>query len=188
MYLIGMLEVLRHESVRRRAVPWHHPNDSVAARMESEVQFLARYALDRPHDQCFWWANFSAFLNRMVDAIQAGLHRYGLFSLEQQLIPDGDDDYSRSRSKRLVMLTRLCRYWLNRPNQWFLGCKHENVTIEKFMFGDRLTFLLEKLYPKDHTIVLFEPFDGVLLHSWALLSPPGGEGLSSTVVNRFSFR
>ncbi|KAK8131932.1 hypothetical protein PG999_000105 [Apiospora kogelbergensis] len=105
MYLIGKLEVLRHESIRRRAVPWHHPNDIVATRMESEVQFLARYVLDRPHDQCYWRANFSAFLNRMVDAIQVGLHGHiRRFWAKHQSIPvDDGDDYSRSRRNRNVL-------------------------------------------------------------------------------------
>lgn len=168
MPLIGKLDVLRHESVRCRTIPWHHPNDGTADLLESGALFLARYVLDRPRDQSPWWANMSTMLNHMVDTVLSTLQSRG-----QPLDIDNDDS---SRGRRLSMLTSYCRWILNRPDQR-VRC------ISRFDRDEELSGI-----PGNPPWFLVCPVDErdyqwVVDLAWTLFGPLQSDGLDETLVN-----
>ncbi|KAK8113399.1 hypothetical protein PG984_013925 [Apiospora sp. TS-2023a] len=173
MLLIGKLELLRHESVRCRTIPWYHPNDGAAITLESMSLFLARYVLDRPHVQSPWRANFSALLNHMADTV-----------LEHLQPPDEDEGESRRR--RHSMMTAYCRWMLNRPDKHVtdrcIGWAWRNEDLDN-MPGNPPGLFFDLLYPENGRVTDHD-YEWVFDNAWGLFGPLQSEGLDMTWVNK----
>ncbi|KAK8031303.1 hypothetical protein PG990_001037 [Apiospora arundinis] len=161
MSSIGKLELLKHESVHCRTVPWQHPNDGAAVSIESGVLFLARYALDRPHNQTEWSMNISALLNRLVDA---------LLEMRDQPIDDP--------ACRLQMLTILCRNLLARPGRRRAFHLFTMGTDVDTSIGGR-PWISDVLWPAMGKLTC-TPFADHLVHARIVLGPPWSDGVNGT--------
>ncbi|KAK8012949.1 hypothetical protein PG991_010324 [Apiospora marii] len=171
IYLMGKLEVLRHETVHCRTVPWHHPNDGAAVSIESGVLFLARYLLHRPHHRRGeLWTNFSALLNHLVDDI--------LRLQPSPLAVDGDDD---DDPRRLPMLTSLCRHYLDRPGRRAPGRGAYRTDVDTRPGGRPWFFSF--LFPGIGDVSdLAYPYERSLITARVLLGPPWSDGLDGASI------
>ncbi|KAK6850037.1 hypothetical protein PG995_013870 [Apiospora arundinis] len=161
MSSIGKLELPKHESVHCRTVPWHHPNDGTAVSIESGVLFLARYALDRPHNQMEWSMNISALLNCLVDAL-----------VEMRDQPMNDP------ACRLQILTILCRNLLTQSGRrrgFHLFIMGTNIDTS---IGGR-PWISDVLWPPMGKLTC-TPFADLLVHARIVLGPPWSDGVNGT--------
>ncbi|KAK8034139.1 hypothetical protein PG993_009134 [Apiospora rasikravindrae] len=159
---IGRRELLRDESVQCRSVPWHHPNDGAAVSIESGVLFLARYLLDRPHDQSSPWTNLSAFLNHLVDSV-----------LDLHAQPRDDP-------RRPQMLASLCRHLLNRPGHRAPGIGRFGTDVDVSPGGR--PWFLEFLFPASGSLQVQESSKKTLINARVVLGPPWSDGLDGATI------